>query len=82
MEVRMQATVTSNPAQTMRLSKPRTTAEQRKRTAEIQALRGRLGTRLTFARQAVDGSKEHLAHLAAAAEYERAIAKLEGAKDA
>lgn len=75
-----QPTVTSNPAQTLRLSKPRTTAEQRKRTAEIDTLRGRILTRRAFRDASQRESVEWLKHEAAIAECERAIAKLEGGK--
>jgi len=81
MEVRMQ-TVASNPAQTMRLSRPRTTQEQRTRTMEIDRLRGRILTRQAFRDACQRESVEWLKHEAAIADYERQIAKLEGAKDA
>lgn len=78
----MQQTVTSNPAQTMRLSKPRTTQEQRTRTMRLDELRGKILTRLAFRDACPRESKEWLEHEAAIAEYQRQITKIEGGKDA
>jgi hypothetical protein len=72
--------IISNPTGSARLSKPRTTQDQRTRAAAIDRLRGCILARKAFRDAEKPESKERLKHEAAIAEYERQIMKLEGAK--
>ena len=74
----MTPTVTSNPAQVLRVSKPRTTPEQRQLTMEIDRLRGAIITRQAFRDAEPKDSEAWRKHEAAIADYERKISKLQG----